>query len=337
MTMNFKGYLKSESGKIEITSEKLLNQWEKEVGDISTTLIPLVKAFKKSHIGGKGIRGVLVKVGYQIAGGKNEKAILDIASAYEIFHTSILAHDDIIDRSTQRRGEPSLYEALGGKHYGISQAICLADCGFFLAVKIISESEYSPKEKNKALQFFAKTMLDTALGEMLDVEGGDVTTIMKLKTAKYTVSSPLQLGAILAQGEDKLIRVMEEFGENLGIAFQIQDDILGVFGSLEQIGKSITSDIEEGKNTWLYIEALKRASVTQKRDLEKYYGKGKINTTQLEIIKKIFQDTRALEEAQNKALGYASKAKKIIPQITTDREIAKLLQEMTEYLVERSK
>src|SRR5438445_661007 len=82
---------------------------------------------KKSNAGGKGIRGVLVKIGYQIAGGKNKKAILDIASAYEIFHTSILAHDDIIDKSTQRRGEPSLYEALGGKHYGISQAICLAD------------------------------------------------------------------------------------------------------------------------------------------------------------------------------------------------------------------
>ena len=231
--MNFKDFLKVESAKVETASSNLLSQWEKEVNKTSKTLIPLTKAFKKANKGGKVIRGVLCELGYEIASSKSDKEIIKVAAAYEIFHTSILAHDDIIDQSVIRRGQSSLYQSLGGDHFGISQAICLADAGFFLAIKIISESSFPDSEKNKAIRFFAETMLDTAMGQMLDISGGDLTTIMKLKTAKYTIAGPLQIGAILAGGKDELIKVLGEFGEDLGIAFQIQDDILD--GDAEEV------------------------------------------------------------------------------------------------------
>lgn len=223
--MDFERFLKAEAKKIKEAEQKHLQVWFDWITKKVPSLKPHAKAFIKACSGGKKIRGALINLGYQITGGESE-AILDIAAAYEIFHSSILIHDDIIDQSLERRGKPSLYQVLGGNHYGISQAITLADAGFFMAIKIISETNFPDKEKNKALTLFSKTMLDTAIGQMLDIEKGDPLTIMKLKTAQYTISSPLQLGALLAGAGKGLVRVLGEFGENLGIAFQIKDDIL---------------------------------------------------------------------------------------------------------------
>lgn len=344
--MNFKDYLKVAALEIDKRLNSLLGNWEKEVNLTILTLAPLIKTFIKANAGGKKLRGVLIKLGYQIAGGGENKAILDVAAAYEIFHTSILAHDDIIDQSPKRRGRSSLYKALGGGHLGLSLAICLADCGFFLATKTISESNFATESKILALEHFSKTVLNTALGEMLDVKlpylnknkwGKDVFNIMRLKTAEYTISAPLQIGAILAGGDPKLIRGLGEFGKNLGIAFQIQDDILGVFGSAKKLGKSVTTDIEEGKNTLLVIQAVRQANLTQRKTLQKYYGNGTIGQKGFEALKQVFSQTGALKYAQTKELEYINKAKVVIPAITTDNNLRRLLEEMTEYLVQRSK
>lgn len=341
--MNFEKFLKIEAKKIEVVEQKRLKLWQAWLFKKVPDLIPHSKAFVEACLGGKKIRGTLINLSYKIAGGKSN-TILDIAASYEIFHTSILSHDDVIDQSPVRRGKPSLYKVLGGGHHGISQTISLGDLGFFLASKIISESKFEDKKRLKALDYFATTTIDTALGEMLDVElpyldkkrqEKDVLTIMKYKTARYSVSSPLQLGAILAGAKNKLVSEFGVFGENLGLAFQIQDDILGVFGDEEVLGKSNKSDIEEGKNTLLIVEALKNANNFQLKELRKYYGKGKISENALGKIRKIFEDTKALEYAQKEAEKYISVAKKTIPSITKDKKLAKLLYEMAEYLVER--
>lgn len=342
--MDFEKFLKLEAKSIEEAEQRHLNIWYAWLSKKVPSLNPHAKAFILSCKGGKKIRGALINLGYKIAGGKLE-GILDIAAAYEIFHSSILAHDDVIDQSPVRRGRPSLYRALGGGHHGISQTISLGDLGFFLATKIISQSDFEDKEKVYALEYFAKTTIDTALGEMLDVElpyldkkrqKSDVLVIMKYKTARYSVSSPLQLGAILAGGDKELIRELGVFGENLGIAFQIHDDILGVFGEEEELGKSNKSDIEEGKNTLLIVQALKKANNSELKILKKYYGKGKISHKPLNKIRKIFEDTKALQYAQKEALNYTNQAKKVIPGITKNPKMSKLLEHMAEYLVERT-
>ncbi len=263
--MELQHRLKRNAQSLEQETDLILKKWRDEINYISPSLLPLVDQFIKSNKGGKKLRGFLVRLGYelQISNVKspvkdearqrrqmsNGQDILKIAAAYEIFHTSILAHDDIIDQSIERRGSPSLYQALGGNHYGISQAICLADAGFFLATRIISEADFPDKEKNMALALFSKTMVDTALGQMLDVNLGErgkgkgernentIQLINLLKTARYTIAGPLQLGAILAGlgPTSPRLRGIKEFGENLGIAFQIRDDILdGEVESVEQ-------------------------------------------------------------------------------------------------------
>lgn len=257
---------------------------KKHIQKISPNLLTLFEYFIAANKGGKKIRGFLVRLGYGIGSGKwsldfardrevgsgKAREVTQVAAAYEILHTSILAHDDIIDKSPTRRGQPALYKSVG-----VDQTITLADLGFFLSMKIISESKFDEKLKNQALRMFSQTMVDTAIGQMMDVAHGDSEKIALLKTARYTIAGPLKLGAILGGAEAELIRELGEFGESLGIAFQIQDDIL------------------DG-------------------------------------------EVKSAKEAKKNALKYADKARNLIPKLTDDTEMRKLLEEMVGYMVERS-
>ncbi len=369
--MDFKSYLKISANEINKELDKFLKSWSREVEKISPKLISLNQEFADACSGGKRLRGALVKLGYEIAknrdhlggvmasqaqpatirgdlfskeilSGACDPEILKPAIAFEIFQTAILAHDDIVDLSPTRRGKPTIYQALGGDHYGISQTICLGDIGFFLSQKLIAESYFDEKLKNKALVSFSKTIIETALGEVLDIEvphtkknctEEDILTIFRLKTAKYTIVGPLQLGAILGGGDEKLMEKLRKFGESLGIAFQIQDDILGIFGDEETLGKSVTSDIEEGKVTLLYLYALENGG---EEELEGIYGK-KVGLEGLKKIREIFIKTGALEYSQKKAEELIKNAKKIIPLLTTSNEQRTILSEMADFLVERQK
>ncbi|MBI2039532.1 polyprenyl synthetase family protein [Candidatus Microgenomates bacterium] len=276
--MDFKSYLEHSAQELDREIQSILGVWLKEVEGISPKLIPLAKAFIKACQGGKRIRGTLVRLGYEIGNQSSAVSlqspdIIKVGAAYEIFHTAILIHDDIIDESLLRRGQPSLYKALGGGHYGISQAISLADLGFFLSFKIITEAEFDNQRKLEALKLFFDTIVNTALGQILDLEKTDPILIAKLKTAHYTIAGPLQLGAILGGAKEELVKLLGLYGVNLGIAFQIKDDILDGDGTFE------------------------------------------------------------LEQA----IHYKNQAIKLLPSITKDPKMSKLLKQMAEYLVERKK
>ncbi|MCL4365865.1 polyprenyl synthetase family protein [Patescibacteria group bacterium] len=355
--MDFEEFSNATVKQINRETKKILVEWKSAVGKESKVLLPLVDKFIASCEGGKIIRGSLVVLGYElglnvILRTKSEGSsaadwedpslitqndIYTVAAAYEIFHSAILAHDDVIDQSLLRRGKASLYQDIGGGHFGVSQAICLGDSGFFLAAKIISQTNFSSEQKVKSLEWFFKVMLDTGVGQMLDIAKGDVTTIMKLKTARYSITGPLILGAILAGADQKLVGALGGFGESLGMAFQIQDDILGVFGSEEILGKSVTSDIEEGKNTLLFKYAFESANQKQKQSLKKLYGRGKINAQGTKIVRQIFETTGALAHAKKAVEGYQNAARKVLSQITKDSKMSKILQQLIEYLINRNK
>lgn len=344
--MQFEDYLLDAAKKIDQALGDFFLSWEEELRKISLKLLPFAQVLSKNCGGGKKLRGMLVILGYQLLRPKPNQKIIKPAVALELFQTAILAHDDIIDQSPLRRGQPTIYKQLGGDHYAISQAISLADVGFFLASKLISDSDFDPQIKNHALSYFNRMAVNTGLGEILDValpylknnkSENDVITIHKLKTSYYTIIDPLSIGAILAGADQVLLKKIETFGENLGIAFQIQDDILGVFGDEKILGKSVTSDIEEGKNTTLITHALKKASPEQKKVLQKNYGQGKISQDKHHKIKKIFIETGALDYSQRKAVQYVEKAKKIIPNLSKDEQNRSLLQGLADFLVERQK
>src|SRR5262249_1595124 len=152
--------------------------------------------------------------------------VYKIAAAFEILQTSLLIHDDIIDKSDTRRGKPTVYKALGGNHYAISEAMCLGDMGYFLANKLIAQTTFSDAIKAVILQRFSQIVLDTILGQMLDVyfsqpsiakQQSSVATIHSLKTAQYTIVGPMTIGVLLGRGKKKLFGNIKQFGEPLGL------------------------------------------------------------------------------------------------------------------------
>ena len=344
--MTFLDYVKLIPQEIETELKLYLQKWKIDVTETNPKLLPLADLFVDACDGGKRLRGALVKLGFELTGSAYHPEILKPAVAVELFQTAILAQDDIIDQSPTRRGKQTIHTALGNNHYAISQTMMLGDTGFFLALKLIGESNFPAENVNKALISFSETMLKTAVGEMLDIELSqngvkqveeDAITIFKLKTARYTITGPLHLGAILGGADQTLLDNMAKFGEDLGIAFQIQDDILGIFGDEKELGKSVTSDIEEGKNTLLITEALKNANEEQQKIIDTYYGKGKIDETGLQAIRAVFEQTGALEYSKQKASEFIERAKKTIPEITSDENYQQILEELSDYLINRSK
>lgn len=343
--MDFPNYVLDTKEKVDSGVLDILTAWKEELGVVTPSLVPLADAFIESSKGGKRIRGALVRLGYELAGGKDSEAIIKSAVAVEIFQTAILAHDDIIDKSLQRRGKASLYQALGGDHYGISQTISLGDWGFFKAVELLTRVDVQVEIKNKAVAFFCKTMLTTMTGEMLDVylpsqhtySENDIITLSRLKTASYTFIATLGLGAILAGADQPLVARIEAFALQLGIAYQLHDDLLGVFADEKVLGKSTSSDIEEGKVTLLIAYAREHASGGQTKILDSLYGKEGLTDEEADQVRDIFRQTGADDYVRQKVLQYTHSARLLIADLSGDKSQRDLLDSLTDYLLERQK
>lgn len=342
---DFTTYLKQTSAEIEKELNTFSHYWNQYIQTGFSDLEEINKRFTQSFYGGKMLRGTLVKLGYELFEKKSSHEIIKPAIAWELLHTALLIHDDIIDQSPTRRGKPSMHLTKKDAHYGISQALCLGDLGIVHAIKLINESIFPVEVKNRATSYFLQIISDTILGEMLDVEISQmhkrtekqIMDIHKMKTANYTIVGPLTLGALLAGAGDSDLEKIKHFGEPLGIAFQIQDDILGIFGDDEIIGKSTTSDIEENKSTLLITYAMEHANQEQKKLLKQHYGQKNITTKQHEDIKKIFEQTGALSYSQNKIKELTKQAKTIISHITTEKNKQMLLEQFSDLLIQRRK
>ncbi len=360
--MIFEEYIKKNQLEIEPFLINELNTWRNETFVNFPTLDKILEVFITGFEGGKRLRAILVRLGYEVIASKADNCTLLPAIAYEIFQTSILAHDDIIDESPLRRGKETIYKSLErlgneihieGKnylHYGISQTICVGDVGLFLAIKMLAKANVADAVKTKSIHSFIETLVNTGLGEMLDVElpyikstnenldeAEDIMRVYKFKTARYTITGPLQLGAILAGSSDAILQSIVEFGDSLGVAFQIKDDVIGIFSSEGEIGKSVTSDIEEGKKTLLYNYAMLNAKDEDRLYLEENYGKWKIDSIVHERIKEIFTQSGAKSYCENLIINFAEKGKKQISKITNNEYYSILLAGVADYLVGRTK
>ncbi|MDR2180784.1 MAG: polyprenyl synthetase family protein [Synergistaceae bacterium] len=320
----------------------------KEREHSSRQVADLYGIFREAGKGGKCIRGSLVKLGYEIA--LNRPAgdeILPASAAFEIFQTSALCHDDIIDKSPLRRGRDSIWKAISrdaDRHYGISQAICLGDVGLALSCRLVLESSFGVNEKMKALGIFLDVQTDTMDGEMLDAymsqkkDYGDERGILKiseLKTARYTTAGPLQLGAVLGGASQALLDALERYAVALGVTFQMRDDILGIEATEAEMGKSNTSDIAEGKVTLLAHYAMKRATADQLRQLSQIYGCEPVSEKERVTVQGIFQSTGAFDEVMRRAEKYLAEARDVIPHVTQDPGKIQLLTQLCDMMFKR--
>lgn len=273
--------------------------------------------------GGKRIRPAFLYFGYLASGGKKGKKILETSICVELLHSFLLIHDDIIDRDATRHGVATMHErfkAIGARyklthdydHFGNSMAMLAGDMSAAMACETVFGSSFSPAIIVKALNKLQEIVFITVPGEMMDVimqyaEEATEEEILKMyecKTARYTFEGPLQLGCILAGGDKKMLKHLSDYALPLGKAFQIQDDILGIFGDEKKIGKPVGSDIIEGKQTLLVIRALESGSAGQKSILNKYLKKKTLTQKEIDEFRAVIVETGALEYAQKLAADF---------------------------------
>jgi geranylgeranyl diphosphate synthase type II len=236
------------------------------------------------------------------------------ALAIEVFHNFTLVHDDIMDDAPLRRGKATVHEK-----WNVSTGILSGDAMLILAYQYFEN--YEPVVFQKLAKLFSKTALEVCDGQQLDVDfetRNDVTIseyihMIRLKTS-VLVAAALKMGAIVAETNEENTNLIYEFGLNLGIAFQLQDDYLDTFGNPETFGKQIGGDIIENKKTYLYLKAIQNADANDTKKLKHYYNQKKEdNSLKIKEVKAIFEKNNIPNLVKEQIEVYTEKAFKTLP------------------------
>lgn len=344
--MDAKLYLKDYAKSAGAFLENFITKKVKAGNRIDPRIGECLKTILDYSAGGKKVRGALTALGYRLAGGDDNNAILQASCGIELFHNFLIIHDDIVDNDIARHGQPTVHEKyskIHGHHFGVAKAIIIGDMSEFLGYYLIVQSALPAERKIEALGKLNDLLLKTVYGEILDIEFDfqakvsweDILMVRIYKTAYYTFVMPLTVGATLGNADRKTIRAIEKYGEPVGLAFQLADDILGVFGDPSKTGKSNESDIREGKRTLLFAKSLELANKTEREFLLKWYGAKNLTDKKIAEIREIMKSCGSLDFSVSLAGKLVRKGKKYIPSITPDRQNQEILSSIADYVISR--
>jgi geranylgeranyl diphosphate synthase type II len=276
--------------------------------------------------GGKRFRPRMVFAAYQSLGGSDLEAAANVGAAFELLHTALIVHDDVIDRDFVRRGAPNIagsfrQRALSAgasesdaEHRGISAAVIAGDLALFNAYRLIDRSGVDDATRERLLEVMDDALFASAAGELIDVDFSwipevprvdDILAMERLKTAVYSFECPLQAGAILAGADEATVATLGEFGREIGIAYQLVDDLLGVFGTEAETGKTTIGDLREGKRTVLIAYATAVAGWDEHAAL---FGDPELGDEDAAILRQHLVDCGAKGFAEGLARYYANRA-----------------------------
>ncbi len=286
--------------------------------------------------GGKRLRPFMVMKSCQILGGKQNHALI-AASAVEMVHNFTLVHDDIMDNDEIRHGVPTTH-----KKYGMPVAILAGDVLFSKAYEIITNSKLPFELSSKLAAQLSRACVEVCEGQILDIKMAEskkipkekqyITMIEKKTAALFDVSC--SMGAICSNAKMSDVKNLSEFGKNLGIAFQITDDLIGVMGDPKITKKPVGNDLREGKKSLPILLAINRAKGNDKKIILKCFGNTGVKKESLENAVKIIRKLGIEEEVRKKANNYAKKAEKSLSKYagTARNDLISLL----DFVVKRS-
>lgn len=311
-----------------------------------------LKRLEKFVIPGKFIRGLLVLL---FADKKSSEAIA-IGSALELMHSGILIHDDIMDRDELRRGFPTIHEQYKKNskaktdseklHYGESMASCVGIIAYFTAFGQFAKVKDLQKQA-KLISLFSSEMACLGMGQMDDVDTStnqqraSLNSIMRVytqKTGRYTFALPMLAGFILSGKDSTQVKnLIFELAKNLGVIFQLQDDILDLFGKSKDTGKSVGGDIRERKITWLYFNALECSKADAKKLKALYAQQRTLNAQEQKWVMQLFKDCDVKTHAQKLIQKNHDQAQKLIKQLPLTKQQSVIFNDLIDYLVTRAK
>jgi geranylgeranyl diphosphate synthase, type II len=286
--------------------------------------------------GGKRLRPLLALISTQIFGGNPDKA-LPAATAIEIFHNFTLLHDDIIDQAPIRRGRDTVH-----KKWNINTAILSGDTMFAIAFGQLAKSD--PDKLPGLMEVFSKTAIEVCEGQQYDIDFEDSDNVsidgyinmIRLKTAVLLAAS-LKIGALIAGADEDECEKIYNFGENLGIAFQLQDDLLDAFGNEGLFGKKTGGDIVANKKTFLYLKAFESANSEDRERLKTLYSTRNQNDEEKVVeVLGIFERCGIASLAEEVIKGYYDKALLNLASIRLSEESKTMLLRLAEGMLKRN-
>ena len=287
------------------------------------------------ELGGKRMRPVLTLMSAEVFDADYKKA-LPAALAVEVFHNFSLIHDDIMDDAPLRRGNETVHEK-----WNINTGILSGDAMLILAYQYFEK--YEPNIFKELAKLFSKTALEVCEGQQYDVDfetRDDVTIAEYLKMIQYKtavlVAAAMKMGAIIAETSEENAGLIYDFGLNLGLAFQLQDDYLDAFGDPKTFGKQVGGDIIENKKTYLYLKAIEFGSKEERKQLMHLFSIHPTeNEDKINSVKEIFNATGASKATQQAIQDYTLKAFETLQKINIDKEKKEKLQSFGENLMGR--
>ncbi len=272
------------------------------------------------NLGGKKIRPVLTLMAAEIFS-NNYKNALPAAYAIEMFHNFTLVHDDIMDDAPLRRGKETVHEK-----WNLNTGVLSGDAMLILAYQYFEN--YEATVFQKLAKLFSKTALEVCDGQQLDIDfetRTDVTIpeyikMISLKTS-VLIGAALKMGAIVSLANEQDAQKLYNFGLNLGIAFQLQDDYLDTFGNPETFGKQVGGDIIENKKTYLYLKTLETATIEDKKTLLGFYAeKLEDNATKIEEVKQLFNKNNITDLIKDQITNYTNLAFNVLSEMNISNE-----------------
>ncbi|MCL5973933.1 MULTISPECIES: polyprenyl synthetase family protein [Ferrimicrobium] len=266
----------------------------------------------------------------------------------ELLHTFALIHDDLMDRSALRRGEPSVHTAFATQHrqeelrgssaqYGDSMAILVGDLAFAYADQMLIDAN------RRARQLYSELKLEVNLGQSLDISGSFAlnTTLAKAerialyKSGKYTVERPMHIGAAMAGRYFSTSDAITRFAVPLGMAFQLRDDVLGVFGMTERTKKPVGDDLREGKQTLLIGLACQRCTSSERELFEGLFGRDDLSVSEITALQVMIEETGALQAVEDRIDQLFLRSMQALDELPIIPEARAALGEMAGFVVDR--
>lgn len=353
MAMNISEYI---SAKKTLISQYLDNAINEKVASIETAYQHLYTSLGETSAKGKHLRGCFFLLSYEMAGGTELADVLPMAAAIEVNGSALLVHDDIMDNDMLRRGSPSMFARYieeGKKirahdpiRYGVGAGILIGDIGILFGFELLNRANVSAECRRMIFERYSQDVQTTAVGQMIDFDFSNTTSepteedILKLysmKTAQYSLVNPFLMGALAAGAHRAYCAQLTDICNDLGIIFQIRDDVMGLLGDEKVTGKAAQSDVRENKKTLIRKYLFEIAEEENKEQLDRVFGNPTISESDFTALLAFVASSKVEDRINQKLTSMASSTLTKLNALSLPKEYLQLMNELVDYSLTRSK
>jgi len=300
---------------------------------------------------GKRVRPALLYYTFGACGGQSDETVMPMAMSVELLHTYLLIHDDIMDHADVRRGEPAahvMYTEMhrdrswqgDSDHFGKSVAILLGDLAQTYSLELFSSVDLAPEVAGDFRQHFSSMCQEVVLGQYLEMTAGyrehleedELLRVLRMKSGRYSVERPVQLGYLLARAPEATCQALTTYGLKMGEAFQLQDDLLGMFGDAKTVGKPVGADLVEGKFTLLIHHAMRHLSAADRARLQQALGNAALEPEEAVKVQGMIEASGARQRVQEMVEERLNHAREALGTVELAEDGAAFLEGLIDYL-----